>query len=170
MTDEAAISQEEIDSLYNRLKREAEEGGYNLNPDIEFTKELMFGLIINERRYGYMACPCRLAADNRSEDLDIICPCDYRDPDLSDYDTCYCGLYVSGEVIDGEKKVNRIPERRPEPGKRNSIKESREPLHMTSLPYPVWRCRVCGYLCARSGPPGICPVCKATKDRFERFL
>jgi ferredoxin-thioredoxin reductase catalytic chain len=34
---------------------------------------------------------------------------------------------------------------------------------------PVWRCTVCGYLCAREGPPDVCPICKVTKDRFERF-
>jgi ferredoxin-thioredoxin reductase catalytic chain len=34
---------------------------------------------------------------------------------------------------------------------------------------PVWRCTVCGYLCAREGPPDTCPICKVTKDRFERF-
>ncbi len=39
-----------------------------------------------------------------------------------------------------------------------------------SLKYPVWRCKVCGYLCARDEPPGLCPVCKAGKERFERFL
>jgi rubrerythrin len=39
-----------------------------------------------------------------------------------------------------------------------------------SLSLPVWRCKVCGYLCAREQPPGICPVCKAKKDRFERFI
>lgn len=38
------------------------------------------------------------------------------------------------------------------------------------LKYPVWRCVVCGYLAARDGPPGICPICKAGKERFERFL
>jgi rubrerythrin len=38
------------------------------------------------------------------------------------------------------------------------------------LPFPVWRCRVCGYLCAREAPPLACPVCKATKDRFDRFM
>jgi rubrerythrin len=38
------------------------------------------------------------------------------------------------------------------------------------LPYPVWRCRVCGYLCARDEPPAVCPVCKAQKERFERFF
>lgn len=33
----------------------------------------------------------------------------------------------------------------------------------------VWRCRVCGYLCARESPPETCPVCKADRDRFEQF-
>ena len=36
--------------------------------------------------------------------------------------------------------------------------------------YPVWRCRVGGYLAARDEPPEICPVCKAKKDRFELFM
>jgi rubrerythrin len=39
-----------------------------------------------------------------------------------------------------------------------------------TLGYPIWRCRVCGYICARDEPPEICPICKVTRDRFERFL
>jgi ferredoxin-thioredoxin reductase catalytic chain len=38
------------------------------------------------------------------------------------------------------------------------------------LPYQVWRCKVCGYLCARNEPPGICPICGVTKERFEIFM
>jgi ferredoxin-thioredoxin reductase catalytic chain len=30
-----------------------------------------------------------LAEGVKSEDLDIICPCDYRDADVSQYSTCY---------------------------------------------------------------------------------
>jgi len=41
---------------------------------------------------------------------------------------------------------------------------------LNTLPFPIWRCVVCGYLCAREGPPEICPICKAKKDRFERFI
>ena len=37
----AEISDEEIQKLYERLNREAEEGGYHLNPDVEFTKDLV---------------------------------------------------------------------------------------------------------------------------------
>jgi ferredoxin-thioredoxin reductase catalytic subunit len=84
-----SCSVEEIDKLYAKLKKEAEDYGYHLNPDVPFTRELVQGLILNEKRYGYWNCPCRLASGDKAEDLDIICPCDYRDPDLTDFGTCY---------------------------------------------------------------------------------
>ena len=40
----------------------------------------------------------------------------------------------------------------------------------SALSKPVWRCKVCGYLCGRDEPPEVCPICKAKKDRFERFM
>jgi ferredoxin-thioredoxin reductase catalytic subunit len=163
------VSISEVDRLYERLFREAESAGYHLNPDVAFTKELVRGLITNERRYGYWACPCRLASGNKQEDLDIICPCDYRDPDLNDYGACYCALYVSDAVRKGEKKAGSIPERRPPPAERKK-KARKEVSTPAGLPLPVWRCKVCGYLCARDEPPEVCPICKAKKDRFERFM
>ena len=168
--DETVITQEAIDALYQRLKTEAEAGGYYLNPDVTFTKELVKGLLVNEKRYGYWACPCRLASGNKEADLDIICPCDYRDPDLTDYSACYCALYVTQAVVRGEKKVGSIPERRPPIEKRTKPKPRLVQVNITSLTYPVWRCRVCGYLCARDSPPEICPICRAKKERFERFI
>jgi ferredoxin-thioredoxin reductase catalytic subunit/rubredoxin len=168
MSESKKPSQEEIDSLYLKLKKDAESGGYNLNPDVEFTKALVDGLLVNQYRYGYIACPCRLADGTRAEDLDIICPCDYRDPDLEDFDACFCGLYVTKKIVSGEKKLTSIPERRPvDPEKRK--KPDRGSV-AGNLPYPVWRCTVCGYLCARNEPPSVCPVCKVDKDRFERFM
>ncbi len=168
MNDYPVTDQAEVDRLYQRLNREAEAGGYHLNPDVEFTKELVRGILVNEKRYGYWACPCRLASGVKKEDLDIICPCDYRDADVSDYGTCYCGLYVSEAVVRREKTIGSIPERRPPPEQRQKPKSIAETL--STLPLPVWRCRVCGYLCARDGPPEVCPVCRAKKDRFERFI
>jgi len=85
----AEVNADEIDQLYIRLKKEAESAGYYLNPDIDFTKMLVKSLITNEGRYGYWACPCRLAEGIKEEDLDIVCPCDYRDADLSRYGTCF---------------------------------------------------------------------------------
>lgn len=185
---EIKISPEQIEARYLKLKKEGEASGYYLNPEVNFTKELVEGLLINEERYGYLACPCRLATGNKEKDLDIICPCDYRDADLNDFGTCYCGLYVSEEVVKGKKKVQKIPERRKSPWEEeiispfsekltNQEKEKPEGFETSSgygisqkLPLPVWRCRVCGYLCAREQPPLICPICKASKERFEKFI
>lgn len=164
------ITEAEIDRLYDKLDQEAEMSGYHLNPDVEFTRNLVRSLIINEQRYGYWACPCRLASGDRQDDLDIICPCDYRDPDLNEYNACYCALYVSGAALKGEKEIGSIPERRPPPEKRGQQKAGVREGGYYKLSLPVWRCRVCGYLCARDQPPEVCPVCKAKKDRFEVFM
>ena len=170
MNEQTAIPPQKIDTLYERLDREAEASGYHLNPDREFTRGLLEGLLINEQRYGYRACPCRLATGGKQEDLDIICPCDYRDADLLDWGACYCGLYVSEEVLQGEREVRSIPERRPPEGQRPQDRQARAPARPGEEPtLPVWRCRVCGYLCAREKPPGVCPICQAKRERFERF-
>ncbi|MDD5142115.1 ferredoxin-thioredoxin reductase catalytic domain-containing protein [Methanoregula sp.] len=171
------ISEQEVDRAYDSLKNDALDGGYRLNPDAEFVKNLIRGLLKNEQRYGYRACPCRLASGKMEVDLDIVCPCDYRDSDIEEYGACYCALYVSEAITDGTRKVAPVPERRPPRSQRGTMKERAVQTVAVgggttfgSLPFPVWRCKVCGYLCARDQPPGICPVCKAKKDRFERFL
>jgi ferredoxin-thioredoxin reductase catalytic chain len=168
---EATISPEQVDALYTRLDQEAEAAGYHLNPDREFTRGLVEGLLVNEQRYGYPSCPCRLAQGDKQKDLDIICPCDYRDADLVEWDACYCALYVSDEVLHGERQAQAIPERRPPEGRRPQERPVAPPASapVAAPPLPVWRCRVCGYLCAREQPPGVCPICKAKRDRFERF-
>jgi ferredoxin-thioredoxin reductase catalytic subunit/rubredoxin len=164
------ISQKEIDLLYEKLKKDAEAAGYNLNPDVGFTKALVRGLIVNNERYGYQSCPCRLSVGDIEKDRDIICPCDYRDADLNDYGSCYCGLYVDEDIVKGKKEPKSIPERRSLQD--STVKSSKKvkDLSKLDLKLPVWRCRVCGYLCGRENPPNICPVCKAKKDRFERFF
>jgi ferredoxin-thioredoxin reductase catalytic chain len=149
------MEQGKIDSLYEKIKKQAEGSGYYINPDVQFAKDLAEGLLVNEERYGYMLCPCRLTSGERMKDLDIICPCDYRDADLTEFGACYCALYVSGKISRGEETAKPIPERR------NFEEKGR---------LPVWRCKVCGYLCARENPPEICPICKVSGDRFEKFL
>jgi len=170
MGSEPAELEKQIDALFGKLRKDAENAGYHLNPDVTFTKDLVRGLLANEKRYGYRACPCRLASGVQDEDLDIVCPCDYRDPDLDDYGACYCALYVSGAVFKGEKTATSIPERRPAPEERAAGPSKARTGQLSKLPYPVWRCKACGYLCAREKPPDPCPICKAKKDRFEKFI
>ncbi len=160
------VSDEEVNALYERLKQEGEKSRYYLNADVEFTKLLVKSLLINEKRYGYWACPCRLAAGKREEDLDIICPCDYRDADLTEFGCCYCSLYVSFKNLT-EKKFKSIPERRNKV-KLEAKQDQEEKMEIKSK-IPVWRCKVCGYLCARDSPPDKCPICGVDRDRFEKF-
>lgn len=164
------ISDEQINQLYAKLNDDAESSGYHLNPDIDFTKALVKSLLVNEQRYGYQACPCRLASGKKDEDIDIICPCDYRDQDLNEFNACYCGLYVSESILEGKDELTSIPERRPSQELRDSVHRDKPRLGVADVPLPVWRCKVCGYLCARDEPPDICPICKVQKDRFERFI
>ncbi len=162
------VSDIRLRQAYERLSTETSASGYYLNPDTDFVRELLSGMLVNEQRYGYDACPCRLPSGKEEEDRDIICPCDYRDLDLDDFGQCYCGLYVSEDVARKKREVGSIPERRP-PDRMKRHAPPSGPIP-GSLPYPVWRCPVCGYLCARGEPPLVCPICKAKKDRFERFL
>ncbi len=165
----------EVQEFRRLLDNEAEDFGYHLNPDVDFTEDLARGLIVNERRYGYRSCPCRLASGEEEEDQDIVCPCDYRDPDLEEFGACYCALYVSEDVLKGKKELGPVPERRPSLDERAKKRDTLAGSDISATPsaelsHPVWRCKVCGYLCARDEPPGICPICKAKRDRFERFI
>ena len=87
----------DVEKLYEMLKKVQEAKGYFFNKDRDRTFELLEGLLVNKERYGYMACPCRLASGDREKDQDIICPCVYREPDVAEFGSCYCNLYVSPE-------------------------------------------------------------------------
>ncbi len=95
------------------VHRVAEQGGFIVNPDEEFTAHLIEGLTRNVNRYGYYACPCRDASGDRKADRDICCPCVYNDPDQRDYGQCFCALFLSGKKADGTEEPGQIPERRP---------------------------------------------------------
>jgi len=99
--------------LHTMLKKSQEKKGFFFNPDYVKTMDLINGLITNKNRYGYMVCPCRLSANDKAADKDIICPCDYREDDVKEFGSCYCKLYVTdGMSIENLSEVN-VPERRP---------------------------------------------------------
>jgi ferredoxin-thioredoxin reductase catalytic subunit len=99
--------------LYEMLKKTQEPKGYFFNQDRERVFDLLEALIANKTRYGYMVCPCRLASGVRENDRDIICPCVYREPDVEEYGSCYCNLYVSKAWNQGKTEDRYVPERRP---------------------------------------------------------
>ena len=167
------MKKQELEAFYTELEEQGKEAGYFLNPDKEFVLSILEGMLTNRERYGYPGCPCIELSGKRARDLDVICPCDYREEDLEEFGMCYCGLYVSEEVVKGEKKVKPIPLRRALPEERATAAATDAdvtvPSPLTKSKFPVWRCSVCGYLCSRTAPPLKCPICKADQDRFQDF-
>jgi ferredoxin-thioredoxin reductase catalytic chain len=102
-----------VTELYEMLKDKQAAKGYYFNNDTPYVLELLQALLTNKERYGYMGCPCRLLSGNRDHDRDVICPCIYRTPDVVEFGSCYCQLYVSNDWNEGKIPHAYVPERRP---------------------------------------------------------
>jgi len=171
----------EKQSLIDTMKRNADDNGYFLCPDQQLFNDLIDGLSTNVARYGYGSCPCRVASGTKKYDVDIICPCEYRDADVDEYGMCYCGLFVSEKVKNDPSLLGPIPECRPQEvidvalsAAERKTGSSKEMMNQSKTGknigvVKIWRCTVCGYLCARELPPPVCPICKAKAERFEEY-
>jgi ferredoxin-thioredoxin reductase catalytic subunit len=171
----------EKQTIIDAMKRNAKDNGYYVCPDQQLFDDLIDGLAKNTARYGYGSCPCRVASGAKKYDVDIICPCEYRDADVDEFGMCYCGLFVNEKIKNNPSQMGSIPERRPQevidvalaeaekkPSASEETSNQSKPREKTGV-IKVWRCTVCGYLCAREIPPPLCPICKAKSERFEAF-
>jgi ferredoxin-thioredoxin reductase catalytic chain len=171
-----------LEKVRQRAESDARTYGYYLHPDPQFLQDLFEGLKKNEERYGYPSCPCRIASGNLDLDRDIICPCDYRDPDVAEYGACYCALYMRKDLYEGKIPINPIPERRPKEKQARAYgsaetaaaKPATQPT-AASPPQPgtikkkLWYCKQCGYIVFREDPPYVCPICKAKREMFAEL-
>jgi ferredoxin-thioredoxin reductase catalytic chain len=176
-----------IEQVRKRAEVDAKTYGYYLTPQPELLQMFLEGLKINEERYGYPSCPCRLATGNLEIDRDIICPCDYRDPDIAELGACYCRLYVNKTVYDSQN-LPEVPERRPmaKQARAYGIKDVPQPtptletqekavalggiqLQKTTIKKKLWYCKQCGYVVYREDPPYVCPICKAKREMFAEI-
>jgi ferredoxin-thioredoxin reductase catalytic subunit len=170
-----------IEKVRQRAEADAKTYGYYLNPNADFLQDLLDGLKQNEERYGYPSCPCRIATGNLELDRDIICPCDYRDPDVAEYGTCYCALYMRKDLYEGKTPIVPIPERRPHEKQARAYNVTPEAVVATTsektpqtkaiekpseVKKKLWYCKQCGYVVFREDPPYICPICKAKREMF----
>jgi ferredoxin-thioredoxin reductase catalytic subunit len=170
-----------FEKVKERAEIDAKRNGYYLNPDPKFLKSLLEGLKQNEERYNYPSCPCRLASGKIDFDRDIICPCDYRDPDVLEFGACYCALYVDEKVIKGTIELDPVPERRPlekqarayggtsKQEKTGEIKINEGTKTNIKTKLKLWYCKQCGYVAFREEPPLICPICRAKKEMFTEI-
>jgi ferredoxin-thioredoxin reductase catalytic chain len=170
-----------LENVKKRAENDAKTHSYYLTPDTELLDDLLKGLQKNEERYGFQSCPCRLASGKLELDRDIICPCDYRDPDVDEYGQCYCGLYVRKDVHEGKTNIQPIPERRPvekqaraytiasEPVAEKTTERAEKQKEVSGIKMKLWYCKQCGYVCFREDAPYVCPVCKAKKEMFAEL-
>jgi ferredoxin-thioredoxin reductase catalytic chain len=171
-----------LEQVRRRAESDAKTYGYYLNPDPAFLEDLLEGLKRNEERYGYPSCPCRLASQRFEFDRDIVCPCDYRDPDVQEFGTCYCALYVRKDVFEGKTPVQPVPERRPSekqfracgatvvaPVEKKAEVGVEVAKETPEIKLKLWYCKQCGYVVFREDPPYICPICKAKREMFEEI-
>lgn len=161
------VEKDRVNKRIEELRGDAIKSGYYLNPDEEMVYNLVEGLLANNDRYDLEICPCRLVLGKPEDNLDIVCPCDYRDIDIAEKGACFCALYLSEDNVKQGGVQIQVPDRRlMQKTREKKMKKTEEALLGD---YPLWRCKVCGYLCANEYPPGICPICKAKKERFEKL-
>lgn len=91
------------------VKQVATKRGWVINSDQSLVDPILEGLRTQTQRYGRPFCPCR-DVDGGDADRDIVCPCQYAQPDIQEFGQCYCGLFLSGEKR--SSAVVSIPERR----------------------------------------------------------
>ena len=166
-----------VEEARKRAERDATKNRMYLCPVPDLLNDLLQGLATNEERYGYPSCPCRIASGDIEKDRDIICPCDYRDPDVEEHGQCYCALYVSEAVQKGEKPTNPIPERRPMEKQMASLgldddeeKAAPQKGELLDTDRKLLYCKQCGYTILREEPPYKCPICGAKKELFAEIV
>ena len=72
-----------------------EKNDFKLNPDEWHVKKVAEGVLDNEKRFGLKLCPCRLRDKTRENDLELICPCNFKIQDTwKKSGMCWCGLFV----------------------------------------------------------------------------
>jgi len=75
----------------------AKKNEFQINPDREKVKMLLTGLFNNEQNQGLKYCPCRLITKDFTEDLKLVCPCNFiiHETYQGKKDgECWCGLFI----------------------------------------------------------------------------
>jgi ferredoxin-thioredoxin reductase catalytic subunit len=84
----------EIETLIKKSQEYAEKNGFRLNSNREAVERIIKGLLENEKKHGFLYCPCRRIAGEAKEDSKKICPCFWHREELEKLGRCLCGLFV----------------------------------------------------------------------------
>ena len=95
------------DSFIELLDDFARDKEFELNPDTEFMRQIVDGILMNESATGLKFCPCRLRTEDLSYNLTLLCPCNFGIQETyATQGRCWCGLFTKrDQVVDPMKGV-----------------------------------------------------------------
>ena len=81
--------------LRQAWEKYTEKNDFALNPDKKHVDFVVSGVLENEKKFGLKLCPCRLRDGTRENDLELICPCNFKIQETwKKKGMCWCGLFV----------------------------------------------------------------------------
>lgn len=68
---------------------------FALNSDEEHLGFTLEGILRCERQQGLKYCPCRVITEDFNNDLELICPCNFKiQKTWEEQGRCWCGLFI----------------------------------------------------------------------------
>jgi ferredoxin-thioredoxin reductase catalytic subunit len=87
------MNKEELIASWHKFADQSRD--FSVNSDEAHVAGLAEGELINEQKFGFKLCPCRLRDGSRQRDLELICPCNFKAQDnWAKLGRCWCGLFV----------------------------------------------------------------------------
>lgn len=89
------------DKFRQAIEEFASKNEFQVNPDQSRVDMLIEGTFNCEKNQGMKYCPCRLITKEFSEDIKLVCPCNflihetYKDKEDGE---CWCGLFIRRKV------------------------------------------------------------------------
>ena len=75
--------------------------GFKFTPDEDLMNFLLEQEVILEGKHGIPCCPCQPLHNNRTRDMQIVCPCiPFHRKHFDSIKRCWCGLFVHKDVVD----------------------------------------------------------------------
>jgi ferredoxin-thioredoxin reductase catalytic subunit len=82
------------EALKKAWERFTEGKDFKLNPDDAHVDMVATGVLENKGKYGMTLCPCRLRDGTKERDLELVCPCKFKEQKTwKDEGMCWCGLF-----------------------------------------------------------------------------
>jgi len=92
------MPKKEIDELIKTWQKFVDaqaNGEFILNPQKDRVLRLAKGVLENEKNHGLKYCPCRLTTGDKIQDLELVCPCNFKiQKTWKEIGECWCSLFV----------------------------------------------------------------------------